>query len=225
LEVAEGEGEARPATGPDAAWVRMLDGIRRAIERVSGFGGAVAAYLVIAIFVIGILNVILRYFGRAQGTTLVSNLWVDAQWQLFGLLFLLGVGYGVREGVNPRVDFWYADFSERRKALIDLVGHTVLLLPFCWMAVQLMWPFGMAALGRRTTADGTSWGTWRVWEIWEKSNNPNGLPLGPIKFMMIIGFVLFGLQIVAEIIKRIFVLIGRTDLADLSTSSGIQRIE
>lgn len=221
----DGEAEARPATGPDAAWVRVLDGIRRAIERVSGFGGAVAAYLIIAIFVIGILNVILRYYGRAQGTTLVSNLWVDAQWQLFGLVFLLGVGYGVREGVNPRVDFWYGGFSDRRKAVIDLVGHTVLLLPFCWTAARLVWPFGMAALGRRTTSDGTSWATWRVWEIWEKSNNPNGLPLGPIKFMMIIGFVLFGLQIVAEIIKRIFVLIGRTDLADLSTTAGVQRIE
>ncbi|MDY7104823.1 MAG: TRAP transporter small permease subunit [Actinomycetota bacterium] len=221
----DGDAEAPSATEPDAGWVRALDAVRRVIERISGLGGAIAAYLVVAIFVIGILNVVLRYYGRAQGTTLVSNLWVDAQWQLFGLLFLVGVGYGVREGVNPRVDFWYSNFSERRRALIDLIGHTVLLVPFCWMAVRLMWPFGMAALGRRTTADGTSWETWRVWEIWEESNNPNGLPLGPIKFMMVIGFALFGLQIVAEIIKRIFVLTGRSELAGLSTTSGIQRIE
>lgn len=201
---------------------RALDLVRRAIERIADGGGWLARYLVIGVFVVGILNVILRYWGRATDSTLVSNLWVDAQWQMFALLFLVGVPYGIKEKVNPRVDFWHVKYSPRRKALLDLVLHVCLLLPFCVMAVRVVWPFAMSALGRNF--DGT-WNTWKVWTTWEESSNPDGLPVGPIKAMLVVGFVLWGLQVIAEIIKAGFVLARLVDEDVVDEPDAPARIE
>ncbi|HWM21810.1 MAG TPA: TRAP transporter small permease subunit [Ilumatobacteraceae bacterium] len=204
------------------AFARALDVVRRAIERIADGGGWLARYLVIAIFVVGILNVILRYWGRATDSTLVSNLWIDAQWQMFALLFLVGFPYGIKEKVNPRVDFWYSNYSPRRKALLDLVLHVCLLLPFCVMGVRVVWPFAMSALGR--SFDGT-WDTWKVWTTWEESSNPDGLPVGPIKAMLVVGFVLWGLQVIAEIIKAGFVLARLVDEDVVEEPDAPARIE
>ena len=164
----------------------------------------------------------LRYVGRATQQTLVTNAWVDLQWQGFALLFLLGIGYAVREGVNPRVDFLSQRFSPRRIALIDLVLHAGLLLPFLVFAISVFWPYGATALGRRS---GGTWPTWQVWTVWEGSPNPGGLPVGPIKAVIVLGLVLLVLQIVAEIIKSVFVLLGRDDLARIDPGGIRPRVE
>lgn len=190
-------------------WVRVLDRIRVIIDAIAEAGGWLAARLIIVIFVIGILNVILRYYGRAIGETLVTNLWIDLQWQIYALLFLIGFPYGVKHQLNPRVDFWHVNFTKRRKAWLDLILHSVLLVPFTVLAMRVVWPFAITAMGRRF--DG-SWPTWKVWEIWDVSINPDGLPVGPIKMMLLVGFVLLGLQAIAEIIRNLMVLLGHDEV-------------
>lgn len=206
----------------DPAWLRALAAVRTVIERISGFGGACARYLILVIFAVGLLNVVLRYVGRTTQQSLVSNAWVDLQWQAFALLFLLGVGYGVREGVNPRVDFLSQRFSPRRAAAIDLALHAGLLLPFCVFVMTVFWPYSATALGRRS---GGTWSDWQVWLTWEGSPNPGGLPVGPIKALMLVAFVLLALQIIAEIIKSVFVLMGRDDLARIEAGGIRPRVE
>lgn len=212
-------GRPRP---DDPAWLRTLAAARDVIERISGVGGRCARYLVLVVFAVGLLNVLLRYVGRATQQTLVSNAWIDLQWQAYALLFLLGVGYGVREGVNPRVDFLSQRFPPRRAAAIDLVLHAGLLLPFCVFVMSVFWPYGATALGRRS---GGTWPTWQVWQTWESSANPGGLPVGPIKALIVLGFALLALQIVAEIIKSSFVLLGRDDLARIEPGGIRPRVE
>jgi TRAP-type mannitol/chloroaromatic compound transport system permease small subunit len=80
----------------------------------------------------------------------------------------------------------------------------------------------MAGMGR--SFDGT-WSTWKVWEIWEQSTDAGGLPRGPIKLLMLVGFILMASQVVAEIIKQILVLIGREDLAGVAVHEAPQRVE
>lgn len=212
-------GSPRP---DDPAWVRVLAAVRDVIERISGIGGRCARYLVLFVFAVGLLNVVLRYVGRAAQQTLVTNAWIDLQWQGFALLFLLGIGYGVREGVNPRVDFLSQRFSPRKAAAIDLVLHAGLLLPFCAFVLWVFWPYSATALGRRPD---DTWSTWQVWLTWEGSANPGGLPAGPIKAVILLGLVLLALQIVAEIIKSVFVLLGRDDLARIEPGGIRPRVE
>lgn len=200
----------------------LMHHVRRAISRLTTISGAIAWVLAWVVFVLGLFNVITRYVGRFVQRDIIIGEIFDLQWMLFGALFLLAFNYGVREAVNPRIDFWWTNFSDKTKALIDLIIHATLFLPFLWLGVRLLWPYAMTALGRKF--DG-SWSTWKVWEIWERSTDAGGLPRGPIKFLMLVGFILFGLQIVAEIIKTIMVLAGRTDLATIAKPKAPVRIE
>ena len=181
----------------------VLHYVRAAISRLTTIIGRIAWVLVWVVFILGLFNVITRYVGRFVQQDIIIGEIFDLQWMLFGALFLLGLNYGVREGVNPRIDFWWANFSDKKKAFIDLVIHVTLFLPFLWLGIRLLWPYAMSGLGRKF--DG-SWSTWQVWKIWEQSGDAGGLPRGPIKFLMLVGFVLFALQLVAEIIKTVMML-------------------
>ena len=200
----------------------VLHHVRRGIERITTMSGALAWVLAWVVFVLGLFNVITRYVGRfIQRDVIVGEIF-DLQWMVFGTFFLLAFNYGVREGVNPRIDFWWTNFSDKRKALIDLVFHVTLFLPFLWMGIRILWPYALIALGRKF--DG-SWSTWKVWETWEQSTDAGGLPRGPIKFLMLVGCVLFALQIVAEVLKAIMVLANRSDLATIAKPQAPVRIE
>ena len=202
--------------------VGFLYRTRRGIEAVTTITGRMSLSLVWIVFGLGLFNVITRYVARFISRDIIIGQIFDLQWMLFGALVLLGLNYGVREGVNPRIDFWWADFSNKRKAKIDLLVHVFLFLPFLMFAMRTLWTWSLAGLGR--SFDG-SWSTWKVWETWEQSTDAGGLPRGPIKLMLLIGFTLMATQIVAEIIKQILVLKDREDLAGVAIYEAPLRVE
>ena len=91
------------------------------------------------------------------------------------------------------------------------------------MAIRISQPYAATSLGRKF--DGEWPNGVRVWETWEQSSNAGELPVGPIKAMILVAFVLFGLQIVAELIKTGFVMMGDADHGELKESDAPQRIE
>lgn len=185
----------KPATG---LWA-VAAGFSRVIDAISGFFGKISQFLVFVVFAAGILNVTLRYVGRAIGEQLTSNLWIEAQWYLFALIALLGLAIGVRDGVNPRVDFWYADFSVKKKAAVDLFFHWG-LLAFSFVALRISWPFVERSFTSRET-----------------SPDPNGLSRWPLKAVILLAFTLFLLQVVSEIIKSSLTVAGRSGRTERST--------
>ena len=213
--------EAVPLEIPGGV-VGILYRVRKAIEAVTTMTGKASWILVWVVFLLGLFNVVTRYVARFIERDIIVGEIFDLQWMLFGALFLLGLNYGVREGVNPRIDFWWANFSNKRKAVIDLVLHTTLFLPFLIMSIRTLWGWSMAGMGR--SFDG-SWSTWKVWEIWEQSTDAGGLPRGPIKLLILIGFILMATQVVAEIIKQILVLVDREDLAGVAAFEAPLRVE
>lgn len=200
----------------------LLYYVRVGIEAVTKFTGTISRVLVWVVFLLGLFNVVTRYVARFIERDIIVGEVFDLQWMVFGTLVLLGLNYGVLEGVNPRIDFWWVNFSLKKKAWIDLLLHTFLFLPFLIMSISILWSYSLTAMGR--SFDG-SWSTWRVWEIWEQSTDAGGLPRGPIKLIMIIGFILMATQIVAEIIKQILVLRNRADLAGITEHRAPLRVE
>ena len=192
------------------------------IEAVTRFTGAISRFFVWVVFILGFFAVVTRYVARFIERDIIIGELFDLQWMIFGALVLLGLNYGILEGVNPRIDFWWANFSNKTKAWIDLILHTCLFLPFLIMSIMILWPYSMSSMGR--SFDG-SWKTWKVWEIWEQSTDAGGLPRGPIKLLMLVGFVLMATQVVAEILKQILVLRNREDLAGIEEHRAPQRIE
>lgn len=188
---------------------RALLVYQRGADRVSEGLGWLAKWLIPACVAVGFTNVLLRYIGRWQGRTLTSNRWVEAQWMLFGAIFLLAFPYILKHNVNVRVDFWFQNFSRKRQALIDFVGHVFSLLPYCLFALWVNWDYALTSLFQK----GERWGTWQVWDVWEQSGDARGLPRAPIKVLVLIGFFFLLLQTLAELVKLGFVLTEKADLA------------
>ena len=91
----------------------------RALLRISGFidslserVGGVSVPLVIVTVAIGFYNVLVRYLGQFIGVQLSSNLFIELQWYLYSLVFFLGFAYILKNGINVRVDFIYANWSK-----------------------------------------------------------------------------------------------------------------
>jgi len=166
-------------------YIKIADGL----TEVAGW---IARALVLILIPIGFLNVFLRYVGQYVEMQLVNNTWIEAQWYLYGVIFLLMFPYLLRHDGNVRVDFWYAERSDRVKAWIDLIGHLVSLIPFTLLAI---------------------WASWQPvrdsWVHWEVSPDPGGLPRAPIKGMILLAFILLGIQALASLIRLAAFFTGR----------------
>ncbi len=201
----------------------LLNRLRVAIESLSSVTKVAAWILVWVVCAVQLFNVVTRYGNGLVNQDIYYGEAVSVAWQSFALIAILGFNYGVRDGVNPRIDFWWEHFSDRRKATLDFTIHVLLLLPFAVMAVRLLDDTAAIALGRQR--DGTWPSGWRVWETWERSTEAGQLPVGPIKAMLLVAFALFGIQVVAELIKTGFVMVNRAEYGNIVRHDAPQRIE
>ncbi len=177
------------------AWMRPLLAYQRGMDRVADGVGSLSKYLVLAVVAVGFLNALLRYSGRIAQRQLASNTYLELQSYLYAAIFLLAFAYILKNGINVRVDFWYANRSDRVRALVDFVGHLVGLLPFALLALWIVYGPVMTS-----------------WPINEQSPDPGGLPRAPLKSLLLVGFALLLLQGLAEMVKLLARLIGRRDL-------------
>jgi TRAP-type mannitol/chloroaromatic compound transport system permease small subunit len=177
--------------------------------------GWLSNWLVLLTIGVGFFNVVARYMGRFIGIQLSSNALLEMQWYLFSLTFLSGFVYILRHGENVRVDFFYANFSEKKRALVDFFGTILFLIPFCLIGIWVLINPVLQSWGR--LSDG-SWGTWEI------SSDANGLPRAPIKTMVPIGLLLLLIQSISQAIKYLAVILGYQQVAEqirLETSENI----
>ncbi len=155
---------------------RLADGIDRFNRTI----GRAAAWLVLAVVLIECAVILIRHvFG-------VGSLWLQES-AIYGhaALFMLAAAWTLHADKHVRVDVFYSDASPRTKALVDLFGALLLLLPF--MALILY--FSLPYVARSVV-------------ILEGSRETSGLPLVYLLKMLIPAFaVLLGLQGVAQAIR------------------------
>ncbi|MEB3341170.1 TRAP transporter small permease subunit [Okeania sp.] len=176
--------------------MQILLRLSRIIDRLNESIGRLTYGLVILMVLVGLWNVIGRYLGRAIGQNLTSNAFIEIQWYLFDLVFLLGGAYALKHNEHVRVDIFYTRWSPKRKALANLIGTLLFLIPFSIIVVIVSWG---AVLNS--------------WAILENSPDPGGLPRYPIKTMIIISFVLLFLQGISEAIKNFAVFTSKSKLS------------
>jgi TRAP-type mannitol/chloroaromatic compound transport system permease small subunit len=166
---------------------RILKWYTRAADRLSEWGGLVAAWLAGALVLLVFGNVVARYGFRTSSIAMQ-----ELEWHLFGALFLLGAAYTLKHDQHVRVDVIYTRLSERGQAAINLAGTVVFLLPF-------------AALVAWTSADYAQ----HSFQMREGSRD-GGLPaLYLLKAVIPIAFSLVLLQGVALVCRSILILAGR----------------
>ncbi|NJN49814.1 MAG: TRAP transporter small permease subunit [Alkalinema sp. RL_2_19] len=171
---------------------RLLPFARR-IDRLNRWIGKSCYLLVLLMIALGVWNVIGRFLGRAIGMNLTSNALIEGQWYVFTLVFMLGAAYTLLQDGHVRVDVFYTNWSPRKRAIANLLGTIVFLIPFCILASVASW--GAIA---------------NSWSIQEMSPDPGGLPRYPLKTMTLVSFGLLLLQGIAEIIKNWAILTGHS---------------
>ena len=173
-----------------------------AIDRISGGVGAIARWLTLGMVLIGAFNAIVRYLDRFTGWGLSSNTYIELQWYLFAVVFLLGASYALREEAHVRVDVVYGRFGARGKAWVNLLGTVLFLIPFCVLVIVVSIP-----------------AVKNSWAVMEQSPDPGGLARYPIKTLTPIAFFFLLLQGLAMLARSVVVLrSGGEDASEGDTS-------
>jgi TRAP-type mannitol/chloroaromatic compound transport system permease small subunit len=149
------------------------------IDRLNATIGRGVAWLAIAVVLLQFALVVARYlFG--VGSVWLSETVVYAH----ATLFMLAAAWTLQAGGHVRVDIFYADASARTKALVDLIGALLLLLPFMLVLLCLSAPYAT-----------------RSWAILEHSQETSGLPIVfLLKTLIPLFAVLMALQGIAQAI-------------------------
>ena len=174
-------------------WLRIAYRIDHFSEKV----GVAVSWLALLMVLAGAFNAIVRFLDRYTGAGLSSNSFIEAQWYMFSVLFLLGAAYTLKHNEHVRVDVLYSRLSPRTRNLINLVGTLIFLFPFCALMIWVSWPAVRAS-----------------WSIWEQSPDPGGLPRYPIKTLIPLAFLMVMVQGASEVIKQIARLRGHLPLED-----------
>ena len=159
----------------------------RGIDRLTAALGRAVAWLALGIVLTQFGLVVARYVFSA-GSVAVTESVIYGQ----AILVTLTAAWTLAAGGHVRVDIFYADASPRRRALIDLVGTLVLLLPFMLALLWLSVPYAL-----------------RSWAILERSQETGGLPLVfALKTTIPLFAALMAVQGVAQAIRAIAVLMS-----------------
>lgn len=167
--------------------MRALEGFALVVDWINERVGRAAAWLTLAMVLITFAVVILRYVFS------IGFVWLQESYVwLHGVVFMLGAGYTLLHDGHVRVDIFYREASPRGKAIIDLMGALLLLLPFVVMIVWVSWPYALVS-----------------WQRLEGSREAGGLPgLFLLKSVLVAFCVLLGLQGLAMAAQAILALAG-----------------
>ncbi len=120
-----------------------------------------------------------------------SNALLEAQWFMFGLVFLFCSAWTLREGGHVRIDVLSSRLSSVTRIWIDILGTLLFLLPVCLLIMVNSWNYFLLSFHTR-----------------EASPDPGGLIWWPLKLAIPVAFALLSLQGLSEIIKNIAALTG-----------------
>ena len=166
--------------------MKLLLTLSRWIDNATERIGRTIYWLVLAAVLISAANATVRKIFNYS-----SNSFLEIQWYLFSLIFLFCAGYTLKHNEHVRIDIITSRLSARGRAMIDIFGTLVFLLPMAFLIMVLSWPVFVDA-----------------WTRNEVSTNAGGLIIWPARLMVPVGFFLLIVQAFSELIKRIAFLKG-----------------
>jgi TRAP-type mannitol/chloroaromatic compound transport system permease small subunit len=156
----------------------------RVIDAVNTWIGKRLAWLILAAVIVSAANATVRKIFDTS-----SNSWLELQWVLFSIVFLLCSPWTLLDNEHIRIDIVNNALPKRVRDSIDVVGHAFFLMPLAIIMIITGIPFFL-----------------RSFEINEQSGNAGGLPQWPSKSLVMIGFAMLLIQAISELIKRIAVM-------------------
>lgn len=166
--------------------MKGLLALSRLIDRVSAGVGRSVAWLIVAAAVISAGNAVVRKLFDWSANSLL-----EVQWWLFALVFLLAAPWTLAVNEHIRIDIINNRLSAATRNRIEVLGHTLFLLPMAAMIVYTSSIFFATSYAQN-----------------EQSPNAGGLPQWPIKALIPVAFALLFAQGLSELIKRIAIMRG-----------------
>lgn len=151
--------------------------------------GRLVSWLTLGMVLATVTVVVMRY---AAGVGLI---WLQesVNW-MHSLVFMLGAAYTLKADEHVRVDVFYRGMSERRKAVINLAGTILFLLPLCAFLLVESWQYVATS-----------------WRIAERSREAGGLPMiYLLKTVIPVMAVLLALQGISMTLRAMLRLRGGT---------------
>ncbi|NOR36914.1 MAG: TRAP transporter small permease subunit [Woeseiaceae bacterium] len=137
-------------------------------DRISNITGKATSWLTLAMVILTSIIVVMRYVFDAGLIWMQESVtWMHAA------VFMVGAAYTLLHEEHVRVDIFYRKMSERNRAIVDLIGVVLFLLPLCGLLALMAYDFAAAA-----------------WSIHETSREPGGLPYPMIPLMKSIVIVM-----------------------------------
>ncbi|WP_339027115.1 TRAP transporter small permease subunit [Bradyrhizobium symbiodeficiens] len=160
--------------------------VSQGIDAFTRWTGKRVAWLIVVAVVVSAVNAIIR---KTFDTS--SNSWLELQWVLFSIVFLVCSPWTLLDNEHIRIDIVNNSLPKKVRNVIDVIGHLFFLIPLCIVMIITGVPFFQ-----------------RSFHINEQSGNAGGLPQWPAKALIMIGFAMLLVQAVSELIKRIAVMRG-----------------
>ncbi|MAJ52250.1 MAG: C4-dicarboxylate ABC transporter permease [Flammeovirgaceae bacterium] len=107
-----------------------MNSIMNGIQYLIRFLGKIISWSSLILIFIIVTDVFFRYVFK-----MTSAATFEIEWHLFGLMFLLGAAWTLDQNKHVRVDLFYQRFTPKIKALINLIGTLIFLIPFCWVTL------------------------------------------------------------------------------------------
>lgn len=165
----------------------FLVSVAQRIDALNENIGKAVAWLALLMVIVQFIVVIMRYvFGIGSIFMQESIIYLHAT------VFMLGAGYTLLHNGHVRVDIFYREASPRRKAMVDIVGVAIFLIPVC----ALIW-----------------WGSWSYvansWRVFEGSRETSGIQaVFLLKTVILVFVVLVVLQGISMAIRSLLTLAG-----------------
>jgi len=168
---------------------RRLAAFAAAIDRLTAAVGSAVTWCLLAMVLVQVTVVLMRY---VLG---VGSIWLsEAIIYVHATVFMAAAAWVLQRGGHVRVDIFYADASPRTRAIVDLAGALLLLLPFVGVLAWFALPYVA-----------------RSWAILERSRESSGLPLVfLLKTLIPVFALLLALQGLAQAARAWLTLSGGT---------------
>ncbi len=170
-------------SGLDAVLKALLPATR-IVDAATTWIGKRLAWLIVAAILVSAINATVRKLFDTS-----SNAWLELQWVLFSIVFLLCSPWTLLANEHIRIDIVNNQLPTRIRNIIELIGHAFFLLPLTIVMILTGVPFFLVSYGQN-----------------EQSLNAGGLPQWPSKGLIMIAFAMLMVQGLSELVKRVAIM-------------------
>jgi TRAP-type mannitol/chloroaromatic compound transport system permease small subunit len=166
------------------AVLKALLPVTRVIDSITVWIGKRLSWLIIGAVLVSALNATVRKIFDTS-----SNSFLELQWVLFSIVFLLCSPWTLLANEHIRIDIVNNLLPRQLRNTIDVIGHAFFLLPLTVVMILTAVPFFLVSYSQN-----------------EQSLNAGGLPQWPGKGLIMIAFIMLFVQGLSELIKRLAVM-------------------